>query len=109
MACLIYCLFQGSKELEGAERVAFFLPYAIPFGIATIAFGVLGMLSITADKEKPRYRLSGISAIAGGAVFIAEALVLGIGLSAWDFCISLAVIGFFIAAMGVVNLIPSSE
>ena len=108
-ACLIYTLFKNSSSMEPSEKVGYFLPYAIPFGIAMLAFGVLGMIALTSSKEKTPYLLGGITAIAAGVCYIAEAFILGAMLGAWDFCISLAVIGFFIAMIGVVNLIPSKE
>lgn len=108
-AALIYLLFKSSAAMSADERVSYFLPFAIPFGVLMLIFGTVGMVGLTNSRTVWGYYLASIGAIVAGASYMAESVVFAVSFNSVDFFVSLAVIGLCIAVIGVVTIVPAKE
>lgn len=104
---LIYCLFQA-KPKEG-DALAFFLPYVIPFGLASAAAMGLGIFCLGESDHRWARKTAGIAAISLGGTYAAASFLYAWPLGNVEMAISIAVIALCVLFLGWLSLSAIKE
>ena len=101
-------MFFPLQQHQGADvtdLLGYYLPWCLAYGIPCLAIAIYGVFGITLLKNYPFLQnSSGIAGIISGSLIVIGSLPLAIVFQAWEFFISLLVIGGCILAIGILEL-----
>lgn len=89
---------------EVTNLVSYYLPWSLAYGIPCLAIATYGVMGISLSSSHPFIKKSsGIAGIVSGSLVMLGSFPLVIAFQAWEFFISLLVIGGCVLAMGILQ------
>lgn len=100
---MFFPLQQASNEAK--DLLAHYLPWCLAYGIPCLGVATYGLCGITMMNSHPFFlKSAGIAGVIAGSLIMISAIPLAIAFRAWEFMISLLVIGACIVAMGALEI-----
>ena len=107
LICFLGALFPVylNQSRAGDNLTSYYLAWGLPYGIPCLLFVVIGIAGLGQISFKPFFKnYAGLFGIITGGLLVAGSFPLAIILQAWEFFVSILVIGGCVLAMGILQL-----